>query len=358
MSVIFPVPSAKIQTPDHLCMSNPHASKKQRSFSRVKQSGMTLVEIMISLLIGAILLGGVLQIFLSTKQTYRMQEGLSRLQENARFAMEFLTVDIRMAGYQGCPSINTLSPNIIASPAPTYLVGNQFMAVNGANDVAANWNANACGAANECITNTDVISIMLSENCGGKLTGNWQPGNANIQISAGNTCEISQGTTVLISDCSAADIFRVTNNPGGGGGGNITLAHAISNNTVNRLSKVYTPDAEIFGLRATTYYLRTGAGGQPALWRFDNSRPVAAGTNPIELVEGIDDMQITYGLDTDADGNADRYISANLVANWNNAVSVRITVSARTLDGNLTTTGDGRLRRTMTTTVALRNKLR
>jgi type IV pilus assembly protein PilW len=353
MSVNFPVPSAKKQARTRISMSKAETASEQQNFLGSKQAGMTLVEIMISLLIGAILLGGVLQIFLSTKQTYRMQEGLSRLQENARFAMEFLTFDIRMAGYQGCPSINTLTPNIIASPAPTYLVGNQFMAVNGANDVAANWNADACGVANECLAGTDTISIMQGENCGGQLTGNWQPGNANIQISAGNTCGISQNSTVLISDCSAADIFRVTNNPGGGG--NITLAHATSSNTVNRLSKVYTPDAEIFGLRATTYYLRTGTGGQPALWRFDTSSPVAA---PIELVEGIDDMQLTYGLDTDADGNADRYIAANLVTDWNNAVSVRITLSARTLDGNLTTTGDGRLRRAMTTTIALRNKLR
>ncbi|MDO8845065.1 PilW family protein [Methylicorpusculum sp.] len=337
-------------------MSDPHASNRQRTFSRPKQSGMTLVEIMISLLIGAILLGGVLQIFISTKQTYRMQEGLSRLQENARFAMEFLTFDIRMAGYQGCPSINTLSPNIIASPAPTYLVGNQFVAVNGANNVATNWSTNACGTANECLAGTDTISIMLGENCGGQLTGQMTSVNANIQIDAANTCNISAGDAVLISDCKSADLFRATT--ASSGSGKQTISHSSSNNTSNFLSIAYQQDAEIFGLRATTYYLRTGAGGQPALWRFDNNRPVVAGTNPIELVEGIDDMQITYGLDTDADGNADRYISADLVTNWNNAVSVRITVSARTLDRNLTTTGDGRLRRTMTTTVALRNKLR
>jgi type IV pilus assembly protein PilW len=197
---------------------------------------------------------------------------------------------------------------------------------------------------------------MLGENCGGQLTGNMGAVNANIQIDAANTCNISAGDAVLISDCSSADLFRATN--ASSGAGKQTIAHSNAQNISNFLSTAYKQDAEIFGLRATTYYLRTGAGGQPALWRFDNNRPVAAGTNPIELVEGIDDMQITYGLDTDTDGNADRYISANLVANWNNAVSVRITVSARTLDGNLTTTGDGRLRRTMTTTVALRNKLR
>src|SRR5690606_26200737 len=82
-------------------------SPQQSSFNR--QQGMTLIEIMIALLIGAFLLGGVLQIFINSKQTYRMQEGLSRMQENGRFAMEFLEHDLRMAGFWGC--LAPSSPN-------------------------------------------------------------------------------------------------------------------------------------------------------------------------------------------------------------------------------------------------------
>ncbi|TAL47465.1 MAG: pilus assembly protein PilW, partial [Methylovulum sp.] len=59
------------------------------------QTGMTLIEILIAMLLGVFLIGGVIQIFISTKQTYRMQEGLSRLQENGRFAMDFITKDVR-----------------------------------------------------------------------------------------------------------------------------------------------------------------------------------------------------------------------------------------------------------------------
>ena len=66
------------------------------------QSGLSLIEIMIALLIGAFLLGGVIQIFIGSKQTYRMQQNLSRLQENGRFAMSFLAKDIRMSGYWSC----------------------------------------------------------------------------------------------------------------------------------------------------------------------------------------------------------------------------------------------------------------
>ncbi|AMK78282.1 MULTISPECIES: PilW family protein [Methylomonas] len=74
------------------------------------QRGMTLIEIMIALLIGAFLLTGIIQIFIGSRQSYRMQENMSRLQENGRFALEFLSHDIRMTGFWGCR--NPTSPDI------------------------------------------------------------------------------------------------------------------------------------------------------------------------------------------------------------------------------------------------------
>ena len=66
------------------------------------QAGMTLIEIMIAMLIGAFLIGGVLQIFINTKQTNRMVENLSRVQENGRLALDLLGRDIRMTSFWGC----------------------------------------------------------------------------------------------------------------------------------------------------------------------------------------------------------------------------------------------------------------
>jgi type IV pilus assembly protein PilW len=64
-----------------------------------KRRGFTLVEILVALAIGALLTSGFVQIFSSSKKTYLIQDNLSRLQENARFAMDFLARDIRMAGH-------------------------------------------------------------------------------------------------------------------------------------------------------------------------------------------------------------------------------------------------------------------
>jgi type IV pilus assembly protein PilW len=77
-----------------------------------RQQGLTLVEIMVAVALSVILLTGVIQIFVGSKATYRLQDNIARLQENGRFALDFLTRDVRMAGYRGCTnfvkSTNTL----------------------------------------------------------------------------------------------------------------------------------------------------------------------------------------------------------------------------------------------------------
>ena len=100
-----------------------------------------------------------------------------------------------------------------------------------------------------------------------------------------------------------------------------------------------------------TYTVQTGAGGQPALFKND-------GTTTRELVEGIENMQILYGADTNIDSTPNYYVSAGTVGlSMAQVVSIRIALTVRTIDGNLTTTGDGRIRRNFTSTIALRNRL-
>ncbi len=63
------------------------------------ERGFTLVELMVAMVIGLILLGGVYTVFFSSVTTYRQTAGLSRLQENGRFALELLGQELRNAGY-------------------------------------------------------------------------------------------------------------------------------------------------------------------------------------------------------------------------------------------------------------------
>ena len=65
-----------------------------------RQSGLTLVELMVALVLGLLLLGGVTNVLVSSKQTFQANDDLGRVQENGRFALDILISDIRMAGYR------------------------------------------------------------------------------------------------------------------------------------------------------------------------------------------------------------------------------------------------------------------
>jgi len=128
-------------------------------------------------------------------------------------------------------------------------------------------------------------------------------------------------------------------------------------------------------LSTITYSVQTGASGQPALFKND-------GATTSELVEGIENMQILYGVDTDTPINGPNYyVSSDKVtnANWPKVISIRISLLAVTLDNNLTTepvpytyneitttppditttplVKDLKVRRVFTSTIALRNRL-
>jgi type IV pilus assembly protein PilW len=189
---------------------------------------------MIAITLGLALSAAVIQVFVATRTSNRMQDSLSMIQENARFAMAFLGKEIRMAGYMGCSSVGNIEPNVIAKPASDV----DFIPVVGQDNVAA-------GHERDAVPGTDVIRIKRGSDETIKITGNLSPNNANVQIE-NNSIDIKQNDYVLIADCSTADIFRVTNSPKGEGKGKTTLAHASSNNSNNRLSKIYSGDADTF----------------------------------------------------------------------------------------------------------------
>lgn len=343
---------------------------------RCRERGFSLVEIMLALVISLMLMAGIIQIFISSKQSYRLQEGQSRIQENARYAMEILQRDLRISGYMGCFANSAL--NIIAN-APVDV--NFTSSATGNEATGSSWSPalpTALGSMttpNHVIKGTDVVRIDYAESCGANLKGNMNVDNANIQIISPNNCDLQvsscsggtcTGEVILIADCQNSDIFRASSVSGGTG--TQTVAHANNVNSSNRLSKAYQDDAELLKPRAFTYFIRRGQSGNPALWRLNNL--AAIGTdNPQELVDGIEDMQILYGEDTDADRSPNRYLAAHQVDFTNTrVVSVRIILRARSVTDNLTqnlrtysfdgsNVTDRRLTKTFTTTIGIRNRL-
>lgn len=287
-----------------------------------KQSGLTLVEVMVGAVISLVLLNGVIQIFLSSKQTYRFGDAISRLQEGGRFAMDLLTRDIRMAGYQGCADLSAVPANVIANTPPVGIFNTE--AVQGWEVGTTSWTP-ASPAQPADLTalvkkNTDVISVKHASDLGVMLTGNMLSDNANIQIT-GNTAGFKKDDVLFISDCETVDVFRATTVSSGSG--TVTIAHANSTNSTNKLSKAYGTNTTVYSFDSNYYYVadtgRTNSRAQKiyGLFKRDINGAIS------EIVEGVENMQVLYG-ERLSNGTI-RYVAANngtLVAT--NIVSVRI----------------------------------
>jgi type IV pilus assembly protein PilW len=206
------------------------------------QKGLSLIELMIAISLSIVVVAAMIGLFVNSKENYRMNENMSRLQENARFAVSFLARDLRMADYRACVTDDRLP-----------------LGISGVNDGGLN--------------NSDSVTIL------------WQS----------NACTAGANTVTTI------------------------------------------------------YTIEAGASGNSALFRtVDGTRQ--------ELVEGIQNLQILYGQDTDNDDVPNFWAAANNVTDWAQAVSVRISLIAQTLEANLAADGTA-ISRNFTSTVTLRNRL-
>jgi type IV pilus assembly protein PilW len=375
----------------------------------VRQRGVSLVEIMVALVAGLVLMAGVGQIYLTNNRSRHVQDAQSQLQESARFAMGLLARSVQEAGYLSCSNSVPLTNFLNIDPATglhAYAFDFQYepfgYAADGRlNSVGAIQGADWNGGVQSVAFQTDWIPILdpsvTNPNPGSDVltvrgpTGNSMTLTAPVagvaQITARpmkardipTLCDI-----VVVSSCTSASVLQVTE-VATVGGGQVRLAHAagsctgttgiavVPGNVAADLSpNAYQVGDEVIPYGTTSYYIGVGAGGEPALYRRTNSN------NPEELAEGVEEMQIRYGEDTDPlpgpflnpDFTPNRYVTAADVADWRRVVSVRVSLLIRSTEDNLATApqtyrfdgatktpGDRRLRYVFTRTIGIRNRL-
>lgn len=302
-----------------------------------KQQGLSLIELMIAIVISSLLMAGTIQIFVNNKQTYRVQEALSRLQENGRFAMQFLTRDIRMADFWGCAGSASKVTNRVQSADGGITVPPIDMGTGGVN-----------GTDNTGLNGSDSITLQGAYGSGLSIASH----NVNAASFSLNTVNhgLVDGDLVLATDCNKADQFMITN---ANSGSTVTIVGntGVAHNNLENSGKpaLQYPEGDILKVFNYGYTIKAGASGEPALFRRINSTDQ-------ELVEGIENMQIKYGEDTDSDGTANIYRDSGAVANMENVVSIRITLTARTLEDNVSLSG-GRITRAFSSTITIRNRV-
>ncbi len=329
----------------------------QTPFPRLpRQLGMTLIELMIAMTIGLVILGAVSTLFINVRQSFSTAENMSRIQENARYAVEMLARDIRMAGYLGCGNLESISVNTIANaPIEELLFDN----------VLRGQDSPAGQIAGITLVGADSITIKRGIGSDVHLVGNLVPSNANIQINS-NPDNFVAGDVLMVTNCTNADVFRATNVSSGG---TITIAHSNSSNTGSRIG-TYGEDAFLMRLAQFVFFIGVNPAGRPALYRANTVMGAGAAV-AVEIADSVENMEIQYGVDTNGDDSPDEYQTATAITgtnDWDSVVSVKLRLLVVSPDPNVlsaaqshtfngTTVSDRRMRQVFTTTIAIRNRL-
>lgn len=340
---------------------------RQKLFAAKYLMGFSLVELMVAMTIGFIVVGSVGYVYLGSRSAFRTTDNMSRMQESARYAMDTLTRDIRMAGYRGCASSGGTFNNVLNNSSFTAYNFGQPLA--GYDAQGASWSpALPTGtgglSALGILPGTDAIILRSTVGAGAYVT--QQPGNTSADLKVTVPNDLAKFDIVMVTDCTHATVFQITNFNSTGGGQNVVhqTGTGTPGNSINDLGHNFV-DGEIAKMQSKTYFIRTGASGRRALWVYDNYQATSA-----ELVDGVENMQIQYGIDSNSDGALDSYTTAGGVTDWNRVVAVRISLLMASPDNNIVTSqqtynynnaavaaGDRRMYQVLTTTIGVRNRL-
>jgi type IV pilus assembly protein PilW len=366
-----------------------------RGFRRI--AGFTAVELMVAMTLSLVLLAGALSILYSSKLTSAQNEHFARIQEAGRAALALMTEDTRAAGFMGCakPRIDTHTN----PPSTTFM--------NGLNTAAAGgmmWSYSVPAQGFDATTASvwtpaldAAIPLTSPTPLGGNdvlvlrtaLAGSFVlrttaqvSGTTDIPVEKGPLEVLTTPTELVISDCQGSALIMATawtaSSSTAATIGHGVAASGVTNNSAS-LPRTFAPYALIQPVQTVIYYVATQcpavslptcpAVTPPGLWQ------LVSGNVPQELVEGVEGLQVKYGIDTDNDLQADQYVTADAVG-ANRVVSINLAILVRSIDeyGSVTDTktytllssaatgggtygpfNDRRQRSVFTTTIALRN---
>ncbi len=333
----------------------------------LRQSGFTLIELMIAMTLGLLLLASLVYVYTNSAQSFRAQSALTLIQNNARYAFEIMGVDIRQTGFTGTSAVPT---NVVVDE-----VGNDFWKLTDLNNSLTGYESTNPPNVDACTTpvvsacyraGTDSLTVVRVDTENKYTVTAHDTGAFTFTLDSWPTSRPpAPGEIFVAADYTHAAVFQagtataspnVSYGTGGSPGNSSTNLGTFHGSTPAAGTYVLA----LYRLSGASYYIGTNPAGEPALYRdkLDHNTITLTSTAE-ELIEGVENMQITYGVDTDADGNVDVYQDdAGLVATWGNVLSVRITLTlVSQQDVKVGTTGDQLLRKTFTNTIAIRNRL-
>lgn len=289
--------------------------------SRQKAYGVSLIELMIAIAIGSLLLLGLVQVFSASRAAYSTSEGMARVQESGRFAIDYLQRDLRMAGHFGCVNdqaheVRGRAEDIVNHFGPTpvdalnfdlSIVGYEATGTAPGDDLevgsgAADWTPDlpAAIASLNPSGGSDIVALRYFVGGGVPVTSLTQISGpaTDVEFPTGRQEALTGGGVAApaifaVSDCSQVDVFS------GSIVGNVV--RSVDADFTARYGASPSVPTMLYRAESIVYYVAPGASGQPSLWR---ARADAAGNYPPggreELIEGVDSLQFLYGRDSTA----------------------------------------------------------
>jgi type IV pilus assembly protein PilW len=334
---------------------------------RSAQRGISLVEVMISMTLGLLITAAIVQIYTSSRRNQVVQESLAGRQEAARFAAQIIERDAKMAGFRGClRDVGNVSNSLVD---PDDFLNDYGQFVTGFDAAAGAWNPAlpATIADADPLPGTDVLTLRAADDPGGVFLTADMATDASDMVTRDDfaAAPLEAGDIAVVTDCGGAAVFQVTGfNPASGDIVHDVDAAFVPGNASKDLDRRFPAGSQVFRVRTTTYFVAPNTDNTgPALWRRDGA------DEPVELARGVENMQVLYGENV---GGTRIYRTAADVDDWQNVVSVQVALLVAGVQERVTETDprsfdllgevvpafdDGRLRRVVTFTVALRNRL-
>ncbi len=264
-------------------MNRSRRTAGSRAFPQASR-GMTLVELVVAMAIGVFLTWGAFQVYLQSKDNFRAAEVSTRLQENARFALETLEPDLRLAGFWGRHRESAL----LAPPA---------------------------GIGVSC-DGTDITAWALD------LGTAVQASDDGYDLDCAPFGTARAGSDVLVVR-HASDLLRAPQAGQVQVQSSLALAQLFADGVI---PAGFAGDSETRDLVVHAYYIddtSSFTGGLPSLRR---QTLVAGGVvEDQEMVSGVENLQVQFGLDSNGDGTVERYVDPdNPAAAGGGIVAVRL----------------------------------
>jgi len=286
---------------------------------RSRMAGLSLIELMVSITLGLMILSGVALVFTNTSAARNEVERTSRQIENGRYAIEVLSDELRLAGFFG-------ELNVASVSAPGSMPADQCSVTvtdwqdgQGQNSWlrlhvqgfanGTGFNQTTCALENHK-ANTDILLVRRARTC--------------IAGSSGCPAAIGGRAYIQVSLCGTEPAP------------NQATTHKLGNQgsvTFDLKKKDCTNAADLRQYYVRIYYISTDNGSGVSVPTLKQMEMDGDAWVTTPLVEGIEQMKIEYGVDTNTDGAPDSYVAAPAsLADWTNVVAVNVHLLARNLE--------------------------